>query len=65
MLEPLMTTGQIAKVLGVSIRTVTKWMAKGQLQGFVTPGGHRRIERKHVRALMKNLGVSEERLLEV
>ncbi len=65
MLEPMMTTGEVARVMGVSVRTVTKWMLKGDLRGFTTPGGHRRIERKYVRGLMKKLGVSEERLLEV
>ena len=39
----LMTTQDVAKNLGCSIRSVQLWMEQGLLEGFKTPGGHRRI----------------------
>ena len=39
----VMTTQDVAKKLGCSIRSVQLWMEQGLLEGFKTPGGHRRI----------------------
>lgn len=41
----LMTTSDVAKELGVTIRTVQLWVEQGALEGWKTPGGHRRITR--------------------
>jgi excisionase family DNA binding protein len=41
----LMTTSDVAKELGVTIRSVQLWVEKGALDGWRTPGGHRRITR--------------------
>jgi len=41
----LMTTSDVAKELGVTIRSVQLWVEQGVLQGWKTPGGHRRITR--------------------
>ncbi len=39
----LMTTHDVAKQLGVTIRSVQLWVEQGLLDGWKTPGGHRRI----------------------
>ena len=41
----LMTTSDAAKELGVTIRSVQLWVEQGVLEGWKTPGGHRRITR--------------------
>lgn len=61
--DRILTTGQVAKVTGVAMKTVVRWIDSGQLKGFTIPGSqHRRVEEKHLREFMKELGVSEERL---
>jgi len=42
----VMTTQDVAKKLGVSIRAVQLWMDQGIFEGWKTPGGHRRITRE-------------------
>lgn len=46
MLQRLLTTNEIGKLVGVSERTVANWIDRGYLNAFRTPGGHRRVERK-------------------
>jgi len=41
----LMTTSDVAEELGVTIRSVQLWVEQGALEGWKTPGGHRRITR--------------------
>lgn len=41
----VMTTQDVAKKLGCSIRSVQLWMEQGLLDGWKTPGGHRRISK--------------------
>lgn len=61
--DRMLTTGQVARVMGVSMRVVAGWIGRGELKGFTMPGSrHRRVEEKHLREFMKVLGVSEERL---
>lgn len=38
------TTGEAARLCGVGINTVKRWIQKGQLKSVVTPGGHWRIK---------------------
>lgn len=38
-----MTTIEVAKELSVSVRSVQLWLDNGILEGWKTPGGHRRI----------------------
>lgn len=45
------TTRAAAQLLGVSVRTVQLWLEKGQLQGWKTSGGHRRISHDSVEQL--------------
>ncbi len=63
MTDRILSTGQVARVMGVATRTVTGWIDSGELKGWKVPGSrHRRVEEKHLREFMKDLGVSEERL---
>ncbi len=45
------STYHAAEELGVSIRTVQQWMEKGILNGWKTPGGHRRVNADEVSVL--------------
>ena len=47
------TTRQAAERLGVSLRTVQLWVESGVLKAWKTAGGHRRVARDSVDALVK------------
>jgi excisionase family DNA binding protein len=42
------TTLQVAQLLGLAVRSVQLMVDRGELQGWKTPGGHRRISRVSV-----------------
>ena len=44
--QDLMTTFDVAKEFGVTIRSVQLWVEQGILEAWKTPGGHRRILRE-------------------
>lgn len=48
------TTGDVAKRLGVSDRTVVNWVRAGLLRAFTTPGGHRRFRAPDVEAFLES-----------
>lgn len=48
----LYTTQQVAKLLGVTARTVQLWAENGLVQAWKTPGGHRRIRGEDVARLL-------------
>jgi two-component system, OmpR family, response regulator RpaA len=53
-MRQVFTTGQVAKMLMVAPRTVSKWFDAGRLRGYRIPGSQdRRIPRE---ALLKFLG---------
>jgi excisionase family DNA binding protein len=47
------TTGDVAKLLGVSDRTVVNWVRAGLLSAFTTPGGHRRFRAPDVETFLE------------
>ncbi|MFB9248423.1 helix-turn-helix domain-containing protein [Sphaerisporangium melleum] len=49
----LLTTGEVAKLLRVDAKTVTRWAAAGRIPSIKTPGGHHRIPRAHVEAILR------------
>lgn len=47
-----LTSIEAAKMLKASIRTVQLWVEDGRLKAWKTPGGHRRIARESVEAML-------------
>ncbi len=50
--DPVITTREAAALLGVSIRTAQGWVENGALDSWKTPGGHRRVRRSAVLAML-------------
>lgn len=50
--SPFYSTRAAAELLGVSVKTAQAWVEAGVLQAWKTPGGHRRITRQSVAALL-------------
>lgn len=50
--DPILTTRKAAELLGVSVRTAQNWIETGALGSWKTPGGHRRIRRSAVQAML-------------
>ena len=50
--DPILTTSEAARMLGVATSTVQLWMESGAIESWKTPGGHRRTRQSHIRALM-------------
>jgi excisionase family DNA binding protein len=51
-IEPLLTTGEVARMFRVDPKTVCKWAKAGKLSSICTLGGHRRFRESEVRALL-------------
>lgn len=51
--EQSCSTIEAAQQLGTSVQTVQRWMDRGYLRGWRTPGGHRRVEVASVRELLE------------
>lgn len=55
--QKVFTTGQIAKILAVAPRTVSKWIDGGTLKGFRLPGSSaRRVVREELRRFLVRSG---------
>jgi excisionase family DNA binding protein len=48
-------TAQVAELLHVSPKTVSRWAQEGRLPFFRTLGGHRRYPDREIRALLETL----------
>ncbi|MBM4013537.1 MAG: response regulator [Planctomycetes bacterium] len=58
MAKDVLTTGDVAKLCHVTIRTVIKWFEKGHLKGYKIPGSRdRRFARADVIEFMKGHGI--------
>ena len=56
--KEVLTTGEVAKLCHVTIRTVIKWFEKGHLKGYKIPGSRdRRFAREDVLRFMKEHGI--------
>jgi excisionase family DNA binding protein len=55
--EPYITTGDVAKLLRVSPKTVARWAKEGRLPHIVTLGGHRRFPAGAIEELARSLRV--------
>ena len=49
----LLTPAEVAAMLRVDPKTVTRWAASGRITSIRTPGGHRRFRESEVRALLR------------
>ena len=43
-----MSTMEVARLLGLAVRSIQLMVDRGELQAWKTPGGHRRISRESV-----------------
>jgi excisionase family DNA binding protein len=59
-LPAMLTPGEIASMLHVSPKTVTRWCREGRLDAVVTPGGHRRYPVAAVLRLLREMGFEEQ-----
>ena len=50
--DPILTTSEVARLLGVATSTVQIWMESGAIESWKTPGGHRRTRLSLVQCLM-------------
>lgn len=50
--DGLLTPAEVAAILFVDPKTVTRWARAGKLEAIRTPGGHRRYQRSDVLAIM-------------
>jgi excisionase family DNA binding protein len=50
--DPILTTSEVARLLGVATSTVQIWMESGAIDSWKTPGGHRRTRLSLVQGLM-------------
>jgi len=51
-MDQLFTTHDISRLLQVDPSTVSKWIDKGILMAFRTPGGHRRVRSSDLRTFL-------------
>jgi len=57
--EILLTPREVAELLGVDPKTVTRWAKAGKLTSIRTLGGHRRFRKSEVDDLRNNYFKSE------
>ena len=54
--EALLTPAEVAAMLRVDPKTVTRWAKAGKLSSIRTLGGHRRYRESEVRKLLEGMG---------
>lgn len=59
--EVPITTGEAARMLGVSYSTVLEWCKRGYLPTIVFPSGRRRVWRHDVEAILNGRSIEKER----
>ena len=47
-----LSAGEVAILMGVDTRTVSRWAIDGLLPCFFTPGGHRRFRRSDIQPFL-------------
>ena len=50
--EALLTRSEVARILGVSPTTVTRWARAGKISAIKTLGGHRRFKASEIEQLL-------------
>jgi len=54
-MKKYITTGKAARMCGVGINTMKRWIQKGELNCVITPGGHRRIDEDELGHLLDKM----------
>ena len=57
-----LTPGEVARLLHVSPKTISRWAAQGLIPCLVTLGGHRRFRREDVDEIRRRMFGEGERL---
>jgi len=57
--DPILTTREAARLLGVAVSTAQLWMESGALPTWKTPGGHRRVRMSAVTRLLRERGAAD------
>jgi len=52
-MKEILSTSDVAKLLGVAVASVSNWIDQGKIKAGRTPGGHRRILRKDLVAFLR------------
>jgi excisionase family DNA binding protein len=52
---PAVTSGQLARLVGVNLKTIHRWLECQEVQGWQTDGRHRRFHRTEVVRLLRRL----------
>ncbi len=55
----MFTPAELARMLHVNPKTVTRWCREGRLAAVVTPGGHRRFPLAAVLAFLHEMGFDD------
>ena len=53
MMKNTLSTVAIARLLGVAVASISKWIDAGQLKAGRTPGGHRRVAKEDLIAFLR------------
>lgn len=51
--DRVLTTSEVARLMHVAPKTVSRWVEAGKLVGFKTLGGHRRFHESEVQAAIE------------
>jgi len=51
------STSEASRLCGVARTTISKWIDEGLLKAFVTPGGHRKIEKEDLKDFIERHGL--------
>jgi len=52
--EALLNISEASRILGVSEAALRQWTDEGKIKAFVTPGGHRRYSRAHLKKFISS-----------
>ena len=57
--DPVLTTREAARLLGIAVSTAQLWIENGLLPAWKTPGGHRRVRLSEVGRLLRERGATD------
>jgi excisionase family DNA binding protein len=63
-LPEMLTPGELARLLHVNAKSVSRWCRMGRLHAVITPGGHRRIPLAAVLDLLRGMGFDDQAALD-